>query len=93
MTLCEEILGMGYTIFVFMVSTPTCFDCEFWPSSGSYQLGVYGTLLRALVNVVMKLQVPYNAGKFFSSSGHVIISRRTLLFGVGLVSYVAPYYM
>ena len=37
---------------------------------------------RALVNVVMKLRVPWNVGKFLSSCKLVSFSRRTLLCGV-----------
>ena len=37
---------------------------------------------RALVNAVMNLRVPQNAGNFLSSSGSVIFPRRTLLNGV-----------
>jgi hypothetical protein len=34
------------------------------------------------VNVVMNLLVPQNAGNFVSSSGHVIVSGRTLPYRV-----------
>jgi hypothetical protein len=37
---------------------------------------------RALVNAVMNLRVPYNAGNFLSSSGRFSFSGRTLLHGV-----------
>jgi hypothetical protein len=37
---------------------------------------------RALVNSVMNLRVPYNAGNFLSSSGRFSFSGRTLLHGV-----------
>jgi len=37
---------------------------------------------RALVNEVMNLRVPYNAGNFLSSCGSVSFSGRTLVFGV-----------
>jgi hypothetical protein len=37
---------------------------------------------RALVNVVMNLPVPQNAGNFLTSCGPVSFSRRTLLHGV-----------
>jgi hypothetical protein len=36
----------------------------------------------ALVNAVMNLRVPYNAGNFLSSLGYVSFSGRTLLHGV-----------
>ena len=38
---------------------------------------------RALVNAVMNLRVPYNAGNFLTSSKTFNFSRRTLLNGVG----------
>jgi hypothetical protein len=34
------------------------------------------------VNVVMNLRVPYRAGKFLTSWGHVSFSGKTLLHGV-----------
>jgi len=37
---------------------------------------------RALVNAVMNLRVPYNAGDFLTSCKLVSFSRRTLLHGV-----------
>jgi hypothetical protein len=37
---------------------------------------------RALVNAVMNLRVPYNAGNFLSSLGRFSFSGRTLLHGV-----------
>ena len=37
---------------------------------------------RALVNAVMNLRVPYNAGNFLTSCKPVSCSRRTLLYGV-----------
>jgi len=37
---------------------------------------------RVLMNVVMKLRVPYNAGNFWTSCGSVDFSRRTVLYGV-----------
>jgi hypothetical protein len=37
---------------------------------------------RALVNAVMNLRVPYNAGNFLSSSGRFSFSGRALLHGV-----------
>jgi hypothetical protein len=37
---------------------------------------------RALVNAVMNLRVPYNAGNFLNSCRPVSFSRRTLLHGV-----------
>jgi hypothetical protein len=37
---------------------------------------------RALVNVVMNLRVPRNAGNFLTSCKPVSFSRRTLLYGV-----------
>jgi hypothetical protein len=37
---------------------------------------------RALVNAVMNLRVPWNAGNFVTSWGPVSFSRRTLLHGV-----------
>jgi CRISPR/Cas system-associated protein Cas7 (RAMP superfamily) len=37
---------------------------------------------RALVNAVMNLRVPYNAGNFLTSCKPVSFSRRTLLRGV-----------
>jgi hypothetical protein len=38
---------------------------------------------RALVNMIMNLQVPLNAGKFLSSSMAGIFSRRAQLHGIG----------
>ena len=38
----------------------------------------------ALVNAVMNLRVPYNAGNFLTSVELVSISRRTLLHGVSM---------
>jgi hypothetical protein len=37
---------------------------------------------RALVNAVMNLQVPYNAGNFLTSLGNVSFSKRSLLHAV-----------
>jgi hypothetical protein len=37
---------------------------------------------RALVNVVMNIRVPYNAGNFLTSNKPVSFSRRTVLHGV-----------
>jgi hypothetical protein len=42
----------------------------------------------ALVNVVMDLWVPLNAGNFLTKCEPVSSSRRTLLHGVSFVSYV-----
>jgi hypothetical protein len=39
---------------------------------------------RALVNTVMNLRVPQNAGNFLSSLGRFSFSGRTLLYGVQL---------
>jgi len=39
---------------------------------------------RALVNAVMNLRVPYNAGNFLTSCKPVIFSRRTPLHGVSI---------
>jgi hypothetical protein len=39
---------------------------------------------RALVNAIMNLRVPKNAGHFLTSSGPVSFSRRSLLHGVCL---------
>ena len=41
--------------------------------------------LRALVNVVMNLRVPQNAGDFLTTSGHVSFSSRILLSGAIII--------
>jgi hypothetical protein len=43
---------------------------------------------RALVNTVMNLRIPLNAGKLLSGSTIGSFSRRAQLHGVSLVSYV-----
>jgi hypothetical protein len=43
---------------------------------------------RALVNTVMNVQIPYNAGNFLSILEHVSFSGRTLLHGVILVHFL-----
>jgi hypothetical protein len=43
---------------------------------------------RVVVNTVMNLRVPQNAGNFLSSLGRVSLSGRTLLHGVHLISYL-----
>jgi hypothetical protein len=40
---------------------------------------------RALMNTVMNLRVPYNAGNFLSSLGRLSFSGRTLLHGVIII--------
>jgi hypothetical protein len=47
---------------------------------------------RALVNAVMNLRVPYNAGNFLSSSGRFSFSGRTLLHGVQYRSGKVDYF-
>ena len=37
---------------------------------------------RALVNSVMNLRIPYNAGNFLSSVGRFSFSGRTMVYGV-----------
>jgi len=46
---------------------------------------------QALVNVVMNLQVPYNAGNFLTSLEPVSFSRRSVLHGVGKYGVINPY--
>jgi hypothetical protein len=46
---------------------------------------------RALLNMVMNLRVPQNAGNFVSSLGHFSFSGRTLLHGVSYFSKVKIY--
>jgi len=44
----------------------------------------------AVLNLVMNVGVPLNVGNFFTSSGSITFSRRTLLCGVcqGIVLYI-----
>jgi hypothetical protein len=51
-------------------------------------LAQYGDIWRDLVNAVINLQDPYNAGNFLSSSGRVSFSGRTLPQGVNYVRLV-----
>jgi hypothetical protein len=53
-----------------------------WGVMDWINLGQHRDSLRALVNTVMSLRVPLNAGKFLSSSGRFSFSGRTLLHGV-----------
>ena len=46
---------------------------------------------RALVNAVMNLRVPQNAGNFLTSQEAVSSSRRTLLHGVSQKVFLRPF--
>jgi hypothetical protein len=48
---------------------------------------------QALVNVVINLQVPYNAENLLSTLGHVGFSGRTLLHGIQLQTSHLLYYL
>jgi hypothetical protein len=48
--------------------------------------------LQALVNAVMNLRVPYDAGNFLTSCKPVSFSRRTLLHGLWRLTFITIYY-